>query len=63
MEQNLRLGLNKHGNVDAEEIVAVEKAILEDEQVRAEIAKLKLPEGSVVISDPWTYGAYTVKVR
>jgi primary-amine oxidase len=24
--------------------------------VKAEIAKLQLPEGTVVISDPWIYG-------
>lgn len=34
----------------------VEKIALEDEAVRAEIAKLQLPEGTVVISDPWIYG-------
>jgi len=34
----------------------VEKIALEDEAVKAEIAKLKLPEGTVVISDPWIYG-------
>ena len=56
IEQNLRLGSNQHGNVDAEEIVAVENAILQDDDVQAEIAKLKLPEGAVVICDPWTYG-------
>jgi len=38
------------------EIVAIEKAALEDEGVKAELAKLKLPEGTVVISDPWIYG-------
>ncbi len=34
----------------------VEKIALEDEGVKAEIAKLKLPEGTVIISDPWIYG-------
>ena len=38
------------------EIVVIEKAALEDEGVKAELAKLKLPEGTVVISDPWIYG-------
>jgi len=32
---------------------------LEDPGVKAEIAKLKLPEGTVVISDPWIYGKNT----
>ncbi len=57
MESNLRLGPNVHSNADGDEIVAVEKIALEDEAVRAEIAKLQLPEGTVVISDPWIYGA------
>jgi primary-amine oxidase len=35
----------------------VEKIALEDPGVQAEIAKLKLPEGTVVISDPWIYGS------
>lgn len=34
----------------------VEKIALADEGVKAEIAKLQLPEGTVVISDPWPYG-------
>jgi primary-amine oxidase len=57
VESNLRLGPNVHSNADGDEIVAVEKIALEDEAVRAEIAKLQLPEGTVVISDPWIYGA------
>jgi hypothetical protein len=34
----------------------VEKVALEDEGVKAEIAKLHLPEGSVICADPWIYG-------
>jgi len=45
-----------HGNGDYEELFLVEKNVLEDEGVRAEIAKLKLPEGAVVCADPWIYG-------
>ena len=45
-----------HSPGDGEEIVLIEKVALEDEGVRAEIAKLQLPEGAVVISDPWIYG-------
>lgn len=37
----------------------VEKIALEDEGVKAEIAKLKLPEGTVIISDPWIYGKFS----
>lgn len=56
VESNVRLGPNTHSNADTDEIVLVEKIALEDEGVRAELAKLKLPEGAVVISDPWIYG-------
>lgn len=52
----MRLGPNIHSPGDGEEIILVEKIALEDEGVKAEIAKLKLPEGTVVISDPWIYG-------
>lgn len=45
-----------HSSGDGEEIIQVEKIALEDEAVKAEIAKLQLPEGTVVISDPWIYG-------
>jgi primary-amine oxidase len=50
------LGPNVHSAADGDEIVLVEKIALEDEGVKAEIAKLKLPEGTVMISDPWIYG-------
>ena len=56
VESNVRLGPGVHGPGDAEEIILVEKIALEDEGVQAEIAKLKLPEGTAVISDPWIYG-------
>ncbi|KAF2012117.1 hypothetical protein BU24DRAFT_425953 [Aaosphaeria arxii CBS 175.79] len=54
---NVLLGPFFHANGDGEEIVAIEKAVLQDESVKAEIAKLQLPEGTVVISDPWIYGS------
>ncbi|KAH7383139.1 copper amine oxidase [Cadophora sp. MPI-SDFR-AT-0126] len=57
VESNVRLGPNVHSNADGDEIIRVEQIALEDEQVKAEIAKLKLPEGTVVISDPWIYGS------
>lgn len=56
MKSNVRLGPNIHGPGDAEEILLVEKIALEDEGVKAEIAKLQLPEGTAIISDPWIYG-------
>lgn len=57
LEQNLLLGPFLHANGDGEEIIAIEKAALSDEGVKAEIAKLDLPEGTVIISDPWIYGS------
>ena len=56
VESNVRLGSNTHGPGDWDEIQRVEKAALEDEGVKVELAKLGLPEGTAVISDPWTYG-------
>lgn len=56
VESNVRLGPCVHSNADGGEIIAVEKIALEDEGVKAEIAKLQLPEGTVLISDPWIYG-------
>ncbi|KAI9816609.1 MAG: hypothetical protein M1827_001742 [Pycnora praestabilis] len=57
VESNVRLGPNIHSPADGAEIIMVEKLALEDEGVKAEIAKLQLPEGTVVISDPWIYGS------
>ncbi|KAL8711071.1 MAG: hypothetical protein Q9220_004452 [cf. Caloplaca sp. 1 TL-2023] len=57
VESNVRLGPSFHGPGDAEEILQVEKIALEDEGVKAELAKLKLPEGTAIISDPWIYGS------
>ena len=56
IESHFRLGPNIHSPGDGEEILLVEKAALEDEGVKAEIAKLQLPEGATIISDPWIYG-------
>lgn len=50
-----------HGPADGDEIMEVEKVALADEGVKAEIAKLQLPEGTVVISDPWPYGKFNPK--
>lgn len=57
MLHNVLLGAHFHANGDGDEIVAIEKLVLEDEGVLAEIAKLQLPEGTVVISDPWIFGS------
>lgn len=57
VEHHVRLGPNQHGPGDGEEVVLVEKIALGDEKVKAEIAKLQLPEGTVVVIDPWIYGS------
>jgi primary-amine oxidase len=62
VESNLRLGPYIHSSADGDEIVRVEKIALEDEKVKAEIAKLQLPEGAVVISDPWIYGKLGIEI-
>jgi primary-amine oxidase len=56
VERNVLLGPNFHAGGDGDEIMRVEQIALQDEGVKAEIAKLKLPEGTVVIIDPWIYG-------
>jgi len=56
VEHNVRLGANVHGAGDGAEIVAIEKIALEDAGVQEELVKLKLPEGAVVVCDPWIYG-------
>jgi primary-amine oxidase len=63
VESNVRLGPNIHSNGDVNEIIMVENIALEDEGVKAEIAKLQLPEGTVIISDPWIYGMLFLKRR
>lgn len=57
VERNVRLGPTVHAPGDAEEILKIEQIALADEGVKKEIAKLQLPEGAVVISDPWIYGS------
>ncbi|KAH6623646.1 copper amine oxidase [Chaetomium tenue] len=61
VEANVKLGPFTHANGDGEELIAVEKALLAHPDVQAELAKLQLPEGTVVISDPWIYGSDGVK--
>lgn len=57
VESNVPLGPNVHTSLDGDEIMLVEKIALEDEGVKAEIAKLQLPAGTVIVCDPWPYGS------
>lgn len=58
VEYNVRLGQNVHAPIDGEEILRTEQAVIEDEGVKAELAKLQLPEGAKVVCDPWIYGKH-----
>ncbi|KAF8461011.1 copper amine oxidase [Kalaharituber pfeilii] len=57
VESNIRLSNEVHGSADIAEIAFVERLALEDESVKKEIEKLKLPEGTIVVCDPWIYGS------
>ncbi|OBT64953.1 hypothetical protein VE03_05626 [Pseudogymnoascus sp. 23342-1-I1] len=57
LERNIRVADGLHGPVDDGEVVLVEKIVLEDPAVQEEIKKLQLPAGSVVVCDPWIWGA------
>jgi primary-amine oxidase len=61
VESNVRLGPNIHAPGDAEEILNIERIALADEGVQKEIAKLQLPKGTTVISDPWIYGSRSIQ--
>ncbi|KAH9890887.1 copper amine oxidase [Xylariomycetidae sp. FL2044] len=50
-----------HGNVDFAEVLEVEKAVMDHPEVRAEIAKLELPDHLEVIPEPWIFGSDGVK--
>jgi len=56
VESNVRLGPYVHSAADGGEIIAIERIALKDEGVKAQIEKLKLPEGTIVVCDPWIYG-------
>ena len=57
VERNVLLGPFIHANGDGDEIIAIEKMVLSDKAVLAEIAKLQLPESTVVVCDPWIWGS------
>ncbi|KAF2151167.1 hypothetical protein K461DRAFT_258175 [Myriangium duriaei CBS 260.36] len=57
IDKNFRLGPNLHSGLAGEEIIFMEKLVLEHPDVKAAIAKLQLPEGTTVVCDPWPYGS------
>ncbi|KAK4222085.1 putative copper amine oxidase [Podospora fimiseda] len=61
VESNVRLGPFVHPNADGDEIVAVEKFALSCPEILNEVEKLKLPEGTELVIDPWIYGADGLK--
>lgn len=42
--------------MDSDEVLLVEQIALGDERVKTEIAKLQLPDQTVIVADPWGYG-------
>lgn len=61
IESNAMLEPGLHANVDAEEVMQVEKAVLEDTRVRSQLAELELPKNTVVVVEPWIYGEFFCK--
>lgn len=55
IERSSEVPAQFHGPIDEDEIIVVEKVALEDPRTQAEIEKLKLPEGAVVVCDPWIW--------
>jgi primary-amine oxidase len=56
IERHVLLGANIHAPGDGAEILEMEQIALADQGVQAEIKKLRLPVGAVVMCDPWIYG-------
>ncbi|OAA59594.1 Copper amine oxidase [Niveomyces insectorum RCEF 264] len=56
VESNVRLPAGTHANGDGDEVLAIEQVVLADPGVQAEVAKLQLPAGTVVVAEPWIYG-------
>lgn len=50
------MGKNIHGAGDAAEIMAVEQVALADDRVQEALKELRLPQGAVIVADPWIYG-------
>lgn len=57
VESNVRLASNIHAAGDISDIIRVERLVIEDPGFQAEVAKLELPKGTVIICDPWCYGS------
>lgn len=45
----------KHSYIDTNFMKAVEEACLADEKVQAEIKTLDIPDGAIVVVEPWAY--------
>ena len=60
VEHNAIVGSQHHAPADADEIDAVEKAVLKDKKVQAELKKLQLPRDTKFVCDPWIYGTYPI---
>ncbi|OAA60381.1 copper amine oxidase [Niveomyces insectorum RCEF 264] len=54
--ENLELPQGIQGPADIDEMIELEQVCNNHPAVKAEIAKMKLPEGYAVVNDPWIYG-------
>lgn len=57
IERSDQHGETVHGNVDFDEVLEVEKAVMECPEVLEEIASLNLPSHLEVIPEPWVFGS------
>ncbi|GAB1312465.1 hypothetical protein MFIFM68171_02675 [Madurella fahalii] len=47
---------NRHSHIDGDYMRKAEAACMADPRVKEQVAALKLPEGAIVVVEPWTYG-------
>ena len=57
IDRTERMSPKYHGNIDFQEVEAVEELTLKDSRVITEIAKLKLPDHLYVIAEAWGFGS------
>lgn len=55
--RNIRLGDGVHAPNDPEEVLAIEKLVLQNPEVQKALAKLELPKQTEIVCDPWIYGS------
>lgn len=63
VDRTERVGSDYHGNADFNEVCEVERLVLKDSSVVAEIEKLKLPDHLQVVAEGWGFGCDGVDDR